>query len=58
MERTFIDMPTGKCFWAVVDKDGNLLDSRTAPDRKKAYAESALSMKLIDKRKRKSWKSM
>lgn len=48
MERYFIDHPNGKCFWAIVSADGELMYSRTAPDRKKAYNESAHHCRLFD----------
>lgn len=50
-EVTYLDYPNGKCFWAVLDAEGSTLDSREAPNRKKAYAESAQSCKLLDRGK-------
>lgn len=50
-ERHFIDHPNGKCFWAITSTEGELMYSRTAPSRDKAYSESAHHYRLLDQGK-------
>lgn len=51
MKRRFVPRVDKKVEWRVLSDDDVLLDSRIAPNEKKAWLESATAMKMLAKGK-------